>query len=138
MLVLACDYQSGPTLLRDIAQRQQLPTTYLEQLMVPLRKSGLLTATRGVNGGYQLAHDPETITLAQVITALEGPLELVECKSIANCNTPPCACALKMVMDEAGSLLTNYFAEITLAELCRRQHQLLEEVTPLELAIQAI
>ncbi len=135
LLVLACDYQNGPTLLRDVAQRQQLPTTYLEQLMVPLRKSGLLSATRGVNGGYQLARSPEEITLADVLTALEGPFELVECKSIANCNIAPCSCALKQVMDGANTLLTDYFTQITLAELCRRQHELLGDTPQFECAV---
>ena len=126
MVALALEYGNGPILLKEIAKRQHLPTTYLEQLMVPLRKSRIVTATRGVNGGYVLTRDPEEITLAEVIEILEGPLELVDCSAVANCHWQPRLCALKTVLDEASQLLTNYFRHITLAALASRQAQVLE------------
>lgn len=121
MMALALEYGNGPILLKDIAERQHLPTTYLEQLMVPLRKAHVVTATRGVNGGYVLMRDPNQITLAEIIQILEGPLELVDCSAVASCHWNPDACALKSVLAEASQLLTDYFSKITLAELAQQQ-----------------
>ena len=127
MMALALEYGHGPILLKDIAERQHLPTTYLEQLMVPLRKARVVTATRGVNGGYVLMRDPEHITLAEVIQVLEGPLELVDCSAVASCHWNPRSCALKSVLTEVSQLLTDFFSKITLAELARQQVVKLQE-----------
>ena len=122
LLVLACKYGQGPVLLRDIAEMQDLPTTYLEQLMVLMRKSGLVSATRGINGGYRLMRDPSQITLAEIILVLEGPLDLVECAAIASCHRSPTTCALKATLDEASQLLLDHLKSVTLQQLCERQH----------------
>ena len=121
MMVLALGHGHGPILLKVIAERQHLPTTYLEQLMVPLRKARLVTATRGVNGGYLLTRDPAQITLAEIIHVLEGPIELVDCTAVASCNWHPRTCALKAILGEASQLLIDYFNKITLAELASEQ-----------------
>lgn len=117
MMVLASSYGQGPMLLKNIAQQEKLPVTYLEQLMVPLRKSSIISATRGVNGGYVLSRPPEEISLGEVIEILEGKLELVDCAGIVQCKFPQGRCALKEVLDEAGEMLINYFNGISLAEL---------------------
>jgi len=130
MVALALEYGNGPILLKDIAERQHLPTTYLEQLMVPLRKARVVTATRGVNGGYVLMRDPDNITLAEVIQVLEGPLELVDCSAVASCHWNPQSCALKTVLTEASQLLTDFFSKITLAELARQQVVRLQASSP--------
>lgn len=121
MVVLAMEYGKGSVLLKDIAERQHLPVTYLEQLMVHLRKARLVTAIRGINGGYTLMRPPEAITLAEVIEVLEGPLELVDCAAIAHCFWHPNACALRAVLNDASALLVNYFAGISLASLAQQQ-----------------
>jgi Rrf2 family cysteine metabolism transcriptional repressor len=124
LAVLACKYGQGPVLLRDIVEVQQLPTTYLEQLMVLLRKSGLVSATRGVNGGYRLTRDPREVTLAEVIKILEGPINLVECSAIVNCDRRPECCALREYLDNASTVLTDYLTSVTLHDLCTRQHNI--------------
>jgi DNA-binding IscR family transcriptional regulator len=65
--------------------------------------------------------DPNTITLADVIQVLEGPLELVDCSAVASCHWNPQQCALKTILTEASQLLTDFFGKITLAELARQQ-----------------
>lgn len=101
-----------------------MPTTYLEQLMVLLRKSGVVSATRGINGGYRLMRDPASINLAEIILILEGPLDLVECAAIVNCNHTPAACALKEKLDEASRVLVDYLRSVTLKDLQLRQVEL--------------
>jgi Rrf2 family protein len=122
LLVLACKYGQGPILLRDIAEMQDLPTTYLEQLMVLMRKSGLVSATRGINGGYKLMRDPSQVTLAEIVQVLEGPLDLVECAAVASCHRDPATCALKVTLGEATNVLLEFLKGVTLQQLCDRQH----------------
>jgi Rrf2 family protein len=69
----------GPASLAEIAAEEDLPRAYLEQLVVSLRDAGLVTSTRGAHGGYELARPPETITMTEVLRALEGPIAPMMC-----------------------------------------------------------
>jgi Rrf2 family cysteine metabolism transcriptional repressor len=120
MLELALAYGEGPVMVREIAERQHLPATYLEQLMVLLRKAGLVSATRGAHGGYTLGRQPVEINVADVVEVLEGPFELVDCPTGAGCCGQPELCALCDLWDDAGHALANYFRGITLAALADR------------------
>lgn len=128
MVALAMAYGQGPVLLRDIAGHEHLPMTYLEQIMVPLRKASLVSATRGANGGYTLTRSPDQISLANVITALEGPLQLVDCDTVASCTWHKQGCALRDVLLDASNLLIEYFSCISLSDLACRQCNLLEKL----------
>jgi Rrf2 family protein len=76
---LAQHYEAGaPVQVKDIARRQMIPEEYLGQLMVGLRRAGLVHSVRGAAGGYLLARPPAEITVAQVLETLEGPLALVD------------------------------------------------------------
>lgn len=66
--------EDGPTSVRDIADRTGLPQPYLEQILLALKGAGLVRSKRGVGGGYVLARDPHTITLADIVSAVEGPI----------------------------------------------------------------
>lgn len=121
MLALAMHPDPGPMMVKDIAELQGLPPTYLEQLMVLLKKAGLVNATRGAHGGYVLARQAAEITLAEIIEVLEGPLTLTECPSGVGCCGQPETCALNDVWREAGSALLRVFQDITLSSLMERQ-----------------
>lgn len=121
MLELALAYGQGPVMVREIAERQRLPATYLEQLMVLLRKAGLVSATRGAHGGYALSRPPMEMTIAEIVEVLEGPLDLVECPSGAGCCGQPQACALCDLWDDAARTLLDFFGSTTLAALAERQ-----------------
>ena len=123
MLALAGHAGQGPMMVREIAEQQALPATYLEQLMVLLRKSSLVTATRGAHGGYLLARSPREMTMAEIIEALEGPLSLADCPHGSGCCGRPEQCALHDVWDEASRTLHQLFAGITLADLLHRQNE---------------
>jgi Rrf2 family protein len=76
---LAQHYEAGaPIQVKDIARRQMIPEEYLGQLMVGLRRAGLVHSVRGAAGGYLLARPPSEMTVAQVLETLEGPLALVD------------------------------------------------------------
>lgn len=77
MLELAGNYQRGSVQIRDIAVAQDIPQHYLEQLLVTLRKAGFVKSFRGTNGGYALARRPDEIRVNEILSALEGPIEVL-------------------------------------------------------------
>ena len=121
MMVLAMSQSEDPMMTKEIAERQNLPATYLEQLMLTLRKSGLVNATRGAKGGYVLSRNSTQMTLAQIVEALEGPLDIADCADVPNCCQSPDACALKEIFNSANKALFDIFNSVTLAELAERQ-----------------
>ena len=79
MYDLAVTFETGPQPLKAIAERQSVPEAYLEQLMAPLRREGLVKSVRGAQGGYLLARPPSEITVGQVLRTLEGDLAIIDC-----------------------------------------------------------
>ena len=79
MLDLAVHVDEGPVLLKDVAHRQEISLKYLDSILASLKSAGLVKATRGSKGGYVLSEPPSKISVSQIVEALEGPLELVEC-----------------------------------------------------------
>lgn len=122
-LTLAIEYGRGPIMVKEIAEKQSLPITYLEQLMTLLRKAGLVNATRGAHGGYVLSRSPAEITVADVVEVLEGPLTLAECPSGAGCCGKPEACALNDLWANATQALVRVFEDVTLAKLVEKQRE---------------
>ncbi|MEO6628246.1 MAG: Rrf2 family transcriptional regulator [Aquihabitans sp.] len=74
LLSLVLHGTGSPTSVRDIADRTSLPQPYLEQILLALKGAGLVRSKRGVGGGYILARDPEEITLAAIVSAVDGPI----------------------------------------------------------------
>ncbi len=75
LLSLALHAGDGPTSVRDIAERTGLPQPYLEQILLALKGAGLVRSKRGVGGGYVLAREADEITLAEVVSAVDGPIQ---------------------------------------------------------------
>lgn len=121
MLALAAQNGSKPLMVREIAEHHNLPPTYLEQLMVLLKKAGLVHATRGAHGGYVLARPAARISLLEIIEVLEGPLILADCPGGAGCCGQPETCALQEIWDTAAQQLQTHFQDISLANLAERQ-----------------
>ena len=78
---LAMHYGQGPISLKSVAQRQLISENYLEQLIGPLRKSGLVRSVRGPQGGYSLNKSPDKISVGDIIKILEGPILPADCLS---------------------------------------------------------
>ncbi len=79
MTELAKHHGRGPLSLTAIARTEHLPLAYLEQLVAPLRRGGLVEGTRGLHGGYRLTREPASVTVLAVVELLEGPVAPVEC-----------------------------------------------------------
>jgi len=74
-------YHTGglPAQIKDISDRQRISPRYLEQIFQKLKKAGILGSKRGPKGGYFLLRDPKDITIYEIISCTEGPIELVFC-----------------------------------------------------------
>lgn len=91
MLDLAIHQGHGPIALADIAQRQGISLSYLEQLFAKLRKRALVTSVRGPGGGYNLARPATDIHVAEVIAAVDESVDTTRCGGAHNCqNNGPC------------------------------------------------
>ena len=121
MLALARTHGQGSTFLKDIVERENLPGTYLEQLMVPLRKAGIVQGVRGARGGYTLSRSPAEIPVLAILEALEGPLCLAECPGGSGCCKRPEGCALQDLWEEGSRALNQVYQGVSLAAVLERQ-----------------
>ena len=81
MVALAKHYGQGPMSIAAMSKASAVPMPYLEQLIGPLRRAGLVTSTRGARGGYQLSRDPREVRVGEVYRIMEGPVAPMECVS---------------------------------------------------------
>ncbi|MFN8592354.1 MAG: Rrf2 family transcriptional regulator [Thermomicrobiales bacterium] len=81
MVALAKHYGQGPMSIAAMAKDSAVPMPYLEQLIGPLRKAGLVESTRGARGGYKLTRDPHDVRVGEVYRIMEGPVAPMECVS---------------------------------------------------------
>lgn len=117
MYDLALHYGDGPQSIKMIAERQTIPEAYLEQLIALLRKAKLVISNRGAMGGYRLAHKPEEITVGDVLRALEGGLNLVDCLIEDEQCGKSCACPSRVVWIKIQQGLNNIVDGITLRDM---------------------
>ena len=103
MVDLATEYDSGARLsIAQLAERQGVSAAYLEQLIASLKKAGLVTALRGVQGGYVLARSPELISVGEVLRVLEGSTAIVDCvgSNVCSCSARPLWLKLQRRIDD--------------------------------------
>jgi len=125
---LALHYGEGVVPLKTIAKTQGISENYLEQLMAPLRRAGLVESVRGAQGGYTLALPPEEVTIGQIITAVEGPIALVDCLlTSAEAVDQSCVragnCVTRQIWEEVCDNINNVLNNIALSDLMRRGRQ---------------
>ncbi len=121
MVDIAANCKEGCVSLKTIADRNNLSESYLEQLIAPLKKAGLVKSTRGANGGYILAKNAEDISVGDILRVVEGPLELVECLSgKETCGTGDCSqCATKDVWAKLSESVSEAADNISLYEIVK-------------------
>lgn len=139
MIELARHYGDGRRKAREIARTMDIPERYLPQLLAPLVHAGLLAATAGPDGGYELAVPPRAISLLQVIELAEGPLESPECVLRGG----PCdwegICPAHDTWVGARAVLARHLDRTTLAQLAERDAAIERgDVTPPSVALHPI
>lgn len=119
LIDLAVHSEREPVSISSISARQNISERYLEQLVGKLKRAGIVKSVRGVQGGYQLAKEAEDISVGEVLRALEGSLEAVECpglKEEQGCEEAD-FCVTKYVWKRINDSITNAVDEITLKQL---------------------
>ena len=124
MIDLAIHGNGGPVSLRDVSKRQGISDKYLEQIVTPMAKAGLVRSMRGANGGYLLTRRPEEYTVGEILLPLEGDLAPVECATDSEfcqrCNE----CVTVGLWKEIHQAVAQVVDNITLADLVERQRQM--------------
>lgn len=117
MYDLALNADCGPQPIKTIAERENIPQAYLEQLVAVLKKEKLVVSTRGAQGGYMLSRRPEEITVGEVLRALEGGLALVDCLLEEDTCGKSCACPSRIVWLKIYEGLNQIVDSITLKDM---------------------
>jgi Rrf2 family protein len=123
MVELARHYGHGPVSLSEVADHEELPRPYLEQLVVSLREAGLVASTRGAHGGYQLTKDPAEIRMGTVLRVLEGPLAPMICASEDPVHAGLCDrtgfCTVNLLWVKVRDAIGSALDSVSLADLAR-------------------
>ncbi|NJL16451.1 MAG: Rrf2 family transcriptional regulator [Nitrospira sp.] len=123
LLELTIAHEETTLQRHEIADRQHIPIEFLEQILLTLKRAGLVASRRGIKGGYTLIKPPKQITLGHVIRLLDGPLAPIGCVSktaYQTCNECPYAnktrCPLQQVMGEVRDAIVGILDHYTLAD----------------------
>jgi len=123
MVDLASTSKGQPIALADIAERQEISLSYLEQLFAKLRKGGMVKSVRGPGGGYLLAHPMEESRISDIILAVDEPIRATRCApgSPAGCRSNRSRCLTHDLWEELGNQIHLYLSSVTLADICSRR-----------------
>lgn len=139
MLDLALHYEGQVVSLSDIAARQDISLSYLEQLFARLRRSGLVESIRGPGGGYQLALPPGEISVAEIIVAIDENIDATRCRGEENCHGDE-RCLTHQLWQELSERIYAFLNETTLGDLVSRpavQEVALRQKMPPILSVEA-
>ncbi len=131
MVYLSMNYKNGAVQIKEISAKEKIPQKFLENILLTLRKAGLLNSKIGLKGGYELARSPDLITLGEVIRALDGAIAPVDC--VSKISYRPCSeevtCVIRGVMMDIRNAITDVLDTVTFADMCKRVKDSLEKRT---------
>lgn len=131
LIDLAAEDTADVIRIRELAEREQIPVKFLEQILLTLKNAGLLQSRRGAQGGYYLARPPEEITLGQIVRTLDGPLAPIRCVSQMAYERCVCdneaTCGLRLVMLDVRNAISDILDETTLAQTAQRRKRRIAE-----------
>jgi len=120
MLDLALHGHDGPVTLAGISERQKISLSYLEQLFGKLRRRELVDSVRGPGGGYQLARDASKVTVADIMCAVEEPIDSTQCGGRENCMESQ-RCMTHDLWEELNTTVYGFLSRVTLSQLVEKQ-----------------
>src|SRR3954469_13784713 len=121
MVDLALRQNRGPVTLAAISERQHISLSYLEQLFGKLRRAKLVSSVRGPGGGYNLARTPQTITVAEIVSAVDEALDATQCGGKENCHDDK-RCMTHDLWARLNEKMYEYLSSVTLGDLVAHQH----------------
>jgi len=112
-----------PVALADIARRQDISLSYLEQLFAKLRRGGLVTSVRGPGGGYRLSRSSTDLRIADIIVAVDEPIAATRCKpgSSKGCTKTGARCVTHDLWEELGQQIHVFLSSVSLADVVERR-----------------
>ena len=125
VLDMALNADKGPVHVRAIAGRQAIPVRFLEQVMASLKKAGLIESIRGAQGGYVLSRDPRTISVAQIVEAIEGPITPMDCTNGAferKCLQIN-GCVVKEVWEDVRRAITGALSKVSIEDMYKKKRE---------------
>ena len=120
MIDVAMHNAEGPVTLAGVAERQKISLSYLEQLFGKLRRYGLVDSVRGPGGGYNLARSASSVSVADVITAVDEPIDATKCGGKENCDDDK-RCMTHELWANLNNHIFAYLGSVTLEQLVRQQ-----------------
>jgi Rrf2 family iron-sulfur cluster assembly transcriptional regulator len=120
MIDLAMQRGSGPVTLAEISQRQKISLSYLEQLFGKLRRRALVDSVRGPGGGYCFAKDMGQVSVADIILAVDEPIDSTQCGGKQNCHDDQ-KCITHDLWTNLGQHIVDYLGAVTLKQLVDEQ-----------------
>ncbi len=121
MIDLALRQQNGPVTLAGISQRQKISLSYLEQLFGRLRRHALVQSTRGPGGGYTLARPMADVSVADIIYAVDEPLDATQCGGKENCGDNDQRCMTHDLWASLNRVMVDYLDSVNLQDLVEKQ-----------------
>ncbi len=112
-----------PICLAEIAERQEISLSYLEQLFAKLRKSGIVKSVRGPGGGYVIAYPASTMRISDVIMAVDEPVSATRCKNTSSvgCMNNKSRCSTHDLWSELTNHINLYLNSITISDVCENK-----------------
>jgi Rrf2 family iron-sulfur cluster assembly transcriptional regulator len=110
----------GPVTLATISERQHISLSYLEQLFGKLRRARLVNSVRGPGGGYNLAKPTGNITVAEIISAVDEPIDATQCAGKENCNDDQ-RCITHDLWATLNEKMNDYLSSVSLADVVSHQ-----------------
>ncbi len=123
MIDLAMREHAGPVTLAGISERQNISLSYLEQLFGKLRRHQIVSSVRGPGGGYRLAQDVSAVSVADIINAVDEPLDATQCGGKGNCGHDEQECMTHQLWTSLNAKMLEYLSGVSLAELVRQQRE---------------
>ncbi|WP_395007545.1 Fe-S cluster assembly transcriptional regulator IscR [Undibacterium sp.] len=131
MIDLALRQDNGPVTLAGISQRQDISLSYLEQLFGKLRRHEIVESVRGPGGGYNLARKAQNVTVADIIIAVDEPLDATQCGSKGNCHGSDhdngIHCMTHDLWANLNAKMVDYLDSVSLQDLVNQQKQKTQE-----------
>jgi len=129
MIDVAMHNGEGPVTLAGVADRQKISLSYLEQLFGKLRRYGLVDSVRGPGGGYNLARPATSVSVADIITAVDEPIDATKCGGKENCQDDK-RCMTHELWANLNAHIFTFLRSVTLEQLVRQQDK--QEVAVLQ------
>ena len=128
LTMLVDRYEKGPVLISEIAKKKRIPLKFLENILLQLKKAGILESKKGKGGGYYISKNPAQTSIAAVLRIVDGPIAMLPCVSLyfyekcSNCDER--ICALHDIMENVRDAQLNILENRTLQDLASGKEKL--------------